>query len=211
MMNDNGVVTSPTLLQDLGDPDRRDEAWRTFLERYRPLIHGWCGRSGLNAGDAEEVSAAVLAKLVRAMRTFVYDPARRFRGWLRTVVDHEVCSLWRQRARRPGDYGSGAPGVHKELEAVRAPAAVEDLVRELDETLERDLERARQVTARVRQRVGPNTWEAFWRTAIDKEPAGDVAGRLGLTVAAVYMAKRRVGCMLREEGARLLDAEARKG
>ncbi len=84
-------------------------------------------------------------------------------------------------------------------------AAVGELVDELDETLDRDLRLAQQVTARVRARVQEQTWRAFWWTAIAKQPAADVARRLKMTVAAVYMAKKRVGRMLHEEGAKLYD------
>src|SRR5947208_1855239 len=113
MTDGNAVLTSPTLLHDLEDPDQREAAWRTFLKRYQPLIYRWSRPTGLNHDDAEEISRC------------------------------------------------------------------------------------------VRARVEPNTWQAFWLTAVGKESGRDVADRLGLTVAAVYMAKRRVGKMLRAEAERL--------
>jgi RNA polymerase sigma-70 factor (ECF subfamily) len=207
MANGDGVLTSPTLLRELREPGRRERAWHTFLERYRPLIRGWCHRAGLGRDDAEEVSDAVLAKLVTAMSTFVYDPARRFRGWLRAVVENEVRALWRQRARHPGDRASGDPHVQGELEKVEAPGGVEDLVQALDETLDRDLRQAHRVVARVRGRVAEHTWQAYWLTAIEGKPADEVARGLGMKVATVYQAKKRVGEMLREEGARIQGPE----
>src|SRR5262245_64439447 len=89
MTDGSTVLTSPTLLRELGDPDHRDVAWRTFLQRYQPLIYRWSRRKGLNHDDAEEVRDRVLSKLVTALRDFDYDPARRFRGWLKTVVENE--------------------------------------------------------------------------------------------------------------------------
>jgi RNA polymerase sigma-70 factor (ECF subfamily) len=202
MATDDGALTSPTLLHQLGEPGN-DPAWRAFLARYGPLIHAWCRRAGLRRDDAEEVSAAVLAKLVPEMRRFVYDPARRFRGWLKTVVDRSVAGFWRQRSRHPDYLGSGDSGVRERLEAIPAPPDTEGLVRELDDTLVRDLQQAQQVAARVQARVEPRTWQAFQRTALGGEPAAEVARELGLTVGAVYEAKRRVGRMLREQGAKL--------
>jgi RNA polymerase sigma-70 factor (ECF subfamily) len=204
----NGVLTSPTLLAGLGDPNRREEAWRIFLERYRPLISGWCRRLGLNAADAEDVTGAVLAKLVLALPTFVYDPGLRFRAWLWTVVDHEACDLWRWQARHPADRGVGDCRSRRNLEESEAASAVDDLVRELDETLERDLRLARQIAASVRKRVEPATWQAFWQTAMENRTPRDVAARLGMNVSAVYMAKSRVARMLRDEGARLRSADS---
>ena len=195
------VLTSLTLLRKLAAPGDRDDAWRTFYERYRPLISAWCVRSGLYYHDAEEVGAAVLAKMVRVLRTtFVYDQAGGFRKYLRTVVANEARSLWRQRYRRPGDRGTGNPEMGRRLAELCAPDDVAALVDELDQTLERDLRRARRVMARVRRRVAPRTWHAYWRTAMCREAAAGVARDLGMTVGAVYEAKNRVGEMLRAEG-----------
>jgi RNA polymerase sigma-70 factor (ECF subfamily) len=210
MTDDNAVLTSPTLLRDLGDPDQREAAWRAFLQRYQPLIYLWSRRTGLNHGDAEDISAAVLSKLVTALRDFVYDPAHRFRGWLKTVVGNEVRSLYRQRARRPGDRGSGHPLVHRKLAELPTPPIAE-LVEQLDNTLARDLHDAEEVTRRVQGRVETHTWQAFWLTAVREESGRDVAGQLGMTVAAVYMAKRRVGQMLRAEAERLQADQRRQG
>src|SRR5262249_56693266 len=100
MTDGNAVLTSPTLLRDLGDPAHREAAWRTFLQRYQPLIYGWSRRQGLNHDDAEEVSAAVLSELVTALPGFVYDPARRLRAWLNKLVTHEVANPYPHRGPR---------------------------------------------------------------------------------------------------------------
>jgi RNA polymerase sigma-70 factor (ECF subfamily) len=197
----NEVLTSLTLLRDLASPENRDAAWRTFHERYWPLIAGWCFRSGLRYHDAEEVSAAVLAKMFRVLRTsFEYDRAGGFRKYLRAAVANEARTLWRQRARRPGDRASGHPEADRRLAALCTPDPVDELVEELDQTLAQDMRRARRVMARVRRRVAPRTWQAYWRTAMRREPAAGVAQSLGMTVGAVYEAKNRVGEMLRAEG-----------
>src|SRR5262249_46611718 len=44
ILQHDDLPTSLTLLGDLNDPHRREEAWRLFLERYRPLLQGWCAR-----------------------------------------------------------------------------------------------------------------------------------------------------------------------
>jgi RNA polymerase sigma-70 factor, ECF subfamily len=210
MTDRTGVTTNPQLLREVADPENNEAAWRTFLERYQPLIHGWCCRSRLSPDQSEEVTGRVLAKLVTAMRTkYTHDPACRFRGWLRTVVQNEVITFWREQVRRPGDRASGDPAVYRELERVETPAALDELAAELDEALERDLRLSRRVTERVRARVQENTWRAFWLTTMTKQPAADVARRLGMTVAAVYMAKSRVGRLLQEEGMRLCGPDAK--
>jgi RNA polymerase sigma-70 factor (ECF subfamily) len=213
MTDGTAALTSPSLLRDLGDQDHPgwEARWRTFLGRYQPLIYGWSRRTGLGHDDAEEVTAAVLSKLVTALRDFVYDPSHRFRGWLKTLVENEVRSLYRQRGRRPGDRGSGHPAAHRRLAELQATDSIDELVEQLDGTLARDLRDAEEVTRRVQARVEPNTWQAFWLTAVGEESGRDVAGRLGMTVAAVYQATWRVGQMLRAEGERLQVARRQGG
>ena len=44
----------------------------------------------------------------------------------------------------------------------------------------------------------PSTWQAFWQTAIEGKPARAVAVDLGITVAAVYLARSRIMARLRQ-------------
>jgi RNA polymerase sigma-70 factor (ECF subfamily) len=46
--------------------------------------------------------------------------------------------------------------------------------------------------------VQPKTWQAFWKTAVENKPGEQVAKELGISVAAVYIAKSRVIYRLRE-------------
>jgi len=195
-------ATSPTLLGELWDL-KNERAWGKFLTQYKPLIDAWCARWGLQPADTEEVTAKVLYDLARAMPTFRYDPAQRFRAWLRVVVDNAVRTYWRDLGRRPGARGSGDPEVLKNLAQTADPGEVDGLVQELEETIDRDLARAQEVLARVRARVKDHTWQAYWRTVIEGQPAKEAAAQLGLTTAAVYVAKKRVGDMLRAAGAEL--------
>jgi RNA polymerase sigma-70 factor (ECF subfamily) len=211
MADDLGISTSPTLLRELANPATREAAWRTFLERYQPLIQRWARSRGLNHEEADDISAVVLAKLVEVMASFHYDPTKRFRSWLRTVVDNEVCSFWRQAARRPCAQGSGDPAVQQFLEQIPSREDLDALVETLDEAVQNDLRLAREIEMRVRKRVQERTWQAFWLTAMENQPAKAVAQQLGMTVAAVYMAKHRVDRLLRTEGARLRGrADGRK-
>jgi RNA polymerase sigma-70 factor (ECF subfamily) len=211
MTDGNGVLTSPTLLQHLDDPAHREVAWRVFLNRYQPLIYGWSRRMGLDHNDAEDISADVLSKLLTALRGFVYDPAHSFRGWLRTLVENKVLTLYRQRARRQGDQASGHPLAHQVLAEHPTPDPVGEMLEQLDDSVTRDLRDAEEVIRRVRARVQASTWEAFWLTAIGEQSGRDVAARLGLSVGAVYVAKRRVAQMLRAEAERLRGAPREGG
>jgi RNA polymerase sigma-70 factor (ECF subfamily) len=47
--------------------------------------------------------------------------------------------------------------------------------------------------------VAPHTWEAFQLLVVDGLPAAEVAAKVRMQVAMVYVAKSKVTKMLREE------------
>jgi RNA polymerase sigma factor (sigma-70 family) len=196
-------ATSASLFRELWNPGNKERAWGTFLARYRPLIDRWCRRLGLQEADAQEVASEVLVKLARALPAFHYDPQKRFRGWLKTVVENAVRNWWRDTARRPGARGSGDSDVAGLLEQAAEDGEVDTLASEMDERLEADLAVARQAVEQVQPRVKEHTWRAFWLTAVEGKSGPEAAAELGLPVAHVYVAKKRVGALLREAAAAL--------
>jgi RNA polymerase sigma-70 factor (ECF subfamily) len=195
--------TSRKLLTLLRGAACDEAAWLAFVERYRPVIDRWIRQSRLQPADVDEVQARVLACLVRALRELDYDPARRFRGWLRTVVLNTVRSYWRER-RKPGAVGTGGEHSSERLEQIEVPDPVRLMADELDDRVQADLQLAERAIARVVGKVAAHTWEAFWLTAILGRSAAEAAGQLGVSTAAVYMAKSRVAKMLRAEGESIL-------
>jgi RNA polymerase sigma factor (sigma-70 family) len=191
----NDEDTSLTLLERLQKDPASASAWDAFVRRYRPRIYGWCQTWGLQGADADDVTQQVLAKLTGAMRSFHYDPSRRFRAWLKTVTRH-AWSDWVAGRRR--DAGSGDSGVLEMLHTVEARA---DLEQRLEEAFDREL--LETAMHRVRQRVEARTWEAFRLTALDGLPGAEAAAQLGMPVAHVFVAKHRVQKMLHAEIRRL--------
>src|SRR5262245_22195921 len=107
-MQPDELATSLSMLYDMNDPPRREEAWRLFLERYRPLLNGWCARKGLPPGERDDVIASVLLRLVQSLGAFQVEKRKgpgSFRAWLRTVVENTVRGAYRDRLRHPGDRG----------------------------------------------------------------------------------------------------------
>ena len=76
-----------------------------------------------------------------------------------------------------------------------------------DEQWSRDYERriVEWAVDRIRGHFRDVTWQAFRRTAIDGQPARQVAAELGLSVGAVYLAKARVLKRLQQCVARIDD------
>ena len=48
------------------------------------------------------------------------------------------------------------------------------------------------LSSAVKDDFESHTWDAFWRTCVKQESAQTVASELQMSIAAVYMAKRRV-------------------
>lgn len=199
---DDSVRTSATLLMRLRQLDDRD-AWCQFVEQYTPRIYGWCRRYGLQDSDSADVTQEALGKLVKAIRTFDYDPQRgSFRGWLKTVTHHAIQDFLKdiERAGR----GSGDTHVGLALAAIQAPDAVSELTALLEAEAEREV--LREAEAYVQLRVKLTTWEAYRLTAVESLSAAEAARRLGMPVAEVYVAKSRVLKLLRHRVAQLEGA-----
>lgn len=203
MAEAHGPQTRATLLRRLataGDPDQA--AWAEFVELYGDLIYRWCLAWGLQEADARDVTQRVLLKLAARMKTFAYDPAQRFRSWLRAVAKSALCDFEADRSRQ--------------LEASTECGGINHLLRlearsDLEERIEAEYERElfEEALRRVRLRVAPHTWEAFRLTALEGVRAAEVAQQLHMRVGTVYEARSSVVKKLQEERAALEGEEER--
>jgi RNA polymerase sigma-70 factor (ECF subfamily) len=186
----SGLETNPTLLLRLRRSPADQDAWKQFVERYGGLIFGWCRRWGLQIADADDVTQAILLKMVRALPKFDYDSGLSFRSWLKTLTHHawyDSISLRRAIASGGGEHDN----------ALDTVPARDDLVQQMEAAYDQEL--AESALERIRMRVHPTTWEAFQRTAVKNEPVADVAAALGLTVMNVYKARSNVQKLLKDE------------
>src|SRR5262245_39468325 len=185
-------TTRVTFLARLRQDPTDQAAWDEFVERYGRHIYRWCRQWKLQDADAEDVTQDILVKLARKLRAFTYDPSGSFRGWLKTLAHH----AWRDFVDSPR-RAQAAAGDGQVWELMKTLEAREDLVQKLQEAFDHDLLEAAKV--RVRLRVAPHTWEAFRLVALKGLPAAEVAAKVQMQVAMVYVAKRKVQKMLQEE------------
>jgi RNA polymerase sigma factor (sigma-70 family) len=186
--------TDVIMLLRLGRSPPDQAAWEAFVERYGPKIHAWCRAWRLQEADAQDVTQAVLAKLVLQLRRFAYDPSQSFRGWLRTLVKH-VCSDC-MTDRRRGAW-TAAQIQNDGLDPIQSAVARADLGRRLE--AEFDLELLEEAERRVRRRVATHTWEAYRLTALEGLSGAEAASRLGMKVAAVFISRSNVTKQLQRE------------
>jgi RNA polymerase sigma-70 factor (ECF subfamily) len=185
-------ITRASLLARIRDA-RDQDAWRRFVQIYAPVVYGYAREQGLQDADAADLTQEVLYTVSAAAGRLNYDPKRgSFRSWLFTVAHHKVYDLLAQQRRQC--RATGGVGGQELLEAQPA--------RDEDRSLwEREYEQRlfNWAAEQVRDRFHDSTWQAFWQTAVEGKNGKEVAQRLGITVAAVYLAKSRVMAQLRQQ------------
>jgi RNA polymerase sigma factor (sigma-70 family) len=230
MPDDEPIPTRASLLRRLKDPADR-ETWEEFHRTYHGLIYGTARRAGLNETEADEVVQETLIAVARKMPAFSYDPAKdSFKGWLLQVVQWRIADQFRRRpvagSESPSTIAStpGAASVR-----VETPTFVTNASRRLEEdatrtdTVERipdpagsglnaiwDEEWAKHLLStaldRIKRQVNPAHYEIYHLHVVLGKPVSEVKRALGVSVGQIYLAKHRVGTMLKSELRKLESA-----
>jgi RNA polymerase sigma-70 factor (ECF subfamily) len=188
------ATTRPSLLVRIRD-QRDRQAWAEFVQIYAPLVYAFAQKKGLQDADAADLTQEVLRAVARAVPRLEYDPRRgSFRGWLFTIVRNELHD-WHARQR-----GRGSGDSDQQWRLEQQPARADD-----QETWDHEYERQLLAWAaeRIRRDFQETTWQAFWLTAVQGKSGKEVAAILGMSTAAIYLAKRRVMMRLKEQIAQL--------
>ena len=176
------------------------DAWKDLAALYRPLIFGWLNRQGVKARDLDDLSQEVLLSVVKHLPSFQHSGNRgAFRSWLRTIV----CSRTADHLRSIGASTQARGGSRASL-ALREIADPDiRLNQQWDE--EHDRYVLQCLLDLVEEEFEPFTLKAFRRLALDGVRGAEAAQELGLSVAAVYVAKSRVLQRIRQEAEGLID------
>lgn len=185
-------TTPASLLERLRRPDEHD-AWLRFVQLYTPLLCFWARRVHVPAAEIPDLVQEVFVVLVRKFPDFNYDPDKSFRAWLQTLTVNKWREL--QRRQRPTVSINGA--LHADVAASADGNSVDDA--EYRSVL------AARALQLMRTDFEPTTWQACWKHTVEGTPAKEVATQLGISPAAVYVAKARVLSRLRQELKGLID------
>ena len=207
MPSDESIPTRASLLErlkDLGD----QASWNDFYQTYRELIYSVARRAGLNETEADEVVQETVISVARKMPGFRYDPAvDSFKGWLLTVTRWRILDQL-QKSRAVGGPSLLRSAARHEEEGTRTPTAERipdpsgfDLAAIWDEEWKKNLLNA--ALARIKRQVHPQHYEIYHLLVILGKPAREVAQTLGVNAAQVYLAKHRVGALVKKEVKRL--------
>jgi RNA polymerase sigma-70 factor (ECF subfamily) len=185
-------TTSETLIARVKDPADAT-AWTDFVAIYRPVIYRMARRRAMQDADAHDVAQKVLLAVSQAIAN--WEPGKDrppFRAWLLVLSRNAIINAL---SRRRPDAGSGSTQtlelLHEQVD--NDPQTTAELA------LEARRETLRWATEQVRGEFSEAIWRMFWETAVLGRTPADVAGELGRTPGAVYMARFRVMQRLKEK------------
>lgn len=202
------IPTRQSLLSRLKDWND-NESWREFFDTYWRLIYNAALRAGLTDAEAQDVVQETLLSVSKNMATFRYDAKGSFKSWLLRLTTWRVTDQFRKR--RPGldknkPHDSTDTGTAT-LEKIADPAglALEAL---WDEEWESNL--LNVALERVKTRVSAKHYQVFSFYVLRGWPVLRVARALKVSPTVVYLAKHRVGRLVKQEIERLRTKPAHK-
>jgi RNA polymerase sigma-70 factor (ECF subfamily) len=190
----SAVSIASSLLVRLKGQD--NQSWQELHFLYSPIIGQWLRRARIEENDAADLEQEVFQSVWRKIGDFQRDGSgSTFRGWLWIITQNKIRDMFRRRNKAArGEGGTDALlrinriATPDDDESSECPVPDDDENREL-------IRRAIQL---VKRDVKPETWDAFWLTAVEGLSAADVGERLQLKVGTVYTARSRVLTRLRE-------------
>lgn len=202
--DEESLATRQSLLRRLGDKDDA-EGWQEFFGTYWGLIYRMARRAGLNDADAQDVVQETVIAVARKMEGFVYDPERgSFKAWLRQLtrwrIQNQLLRNRREADRRHHRHPNEEEARTSTVERVADPAS-EEFESEWDTRWEENL--LKVALDRTKRRVSPGSYRIYDCCVHQELAAGRVARLLRVNVAKVYLARHRVGRVVREELLRL--------
>jgi len=209
MSDHESIATRQSLLvrlKDLGD----QQSWREFFDTYWRLIHVTALKAGLTESEAEEGVQEVMIAAAKKMPEFAYEPSKdSLKGWLLAVTRWKIGDQFRKRqsagiAREslieppnlivlPGDDDSSRTRTVERVPDPHSP----NLETIWDSEWRENVLRA--ALDRVKRSVNPAHYEMYYLHLVQGLSARDTARALGVSTAAVYVAKHRVGKLLARE------------
>ena len=200
------LATRSTLLSKMKDLDDQ-ESWLDFYDIYWKLIYNVAPKAGLSDADAQDVVQETILTVVRKIKEFDYDRNKgSFKGWLKVVTRSRITDHWRKQGRR-----ADKPNRHINEDAANDP--IETIPDPSGFELERIWEQEWQSNLHsmaidhVRLKISAQQFQIFDCYVLKEWSVEDIKRKLGFSTGQIYMAKYRVGKLLKQELEILLEEE----
>lgn len=178
-------------------------SWDEFYRTYWRLIYAVARQAGLRDDEAWDTVQETILTIAKQSRTGGYDPQKgSFKKWLWHITRWRIKDSFKNRLieTAPGD----------DTTAITDAADLPDLHSESFERVwEQEWQRniIKAATERVKMQINPKQFQIFDYCVLRGMSTADVRRRLGVSLAQVYLAKHRVGSILRHEIEQLKQAE----
>jgi RNA polymerase sigma-70 factor (ECF subfamily) len=189
------LATRRSLIDRLANWDDQ-RRWQEFFDTYWKLIYAAARRSGLTDAEAQDAVQETIITVARQIEKLRYDPAiGSFKGWLLQITRWRIADQLRKRDRAV-KLQSNDDQRTATIERVPDPN-----VADLDAFWEKEWQQnlfAAAIT-RVKKKVDPKQFQIFDCYVRKEWPAQEVARKLRVSVGQVYLARHRVGALLKKE------------
>ncbi len=200
-MTNDGDDTLPTRQSLLGRMKNLDDqqSWKEFFDTYWRLIYGVAIQAGLSDAEAQEVVQETIVSVARKMRDFKYDPQiGSFKSWLMLLTRRRIIDQFRKRPRECGFPGP-APGETSQTAPVARVADPATLPVEKVWQGEWQKNLLQSAMERTKRHCSPRQFQLFELYVIKEWPVERITQTLGVSAGQVYLAKLRIGNLIKKE------------
>jgi RNA polymerase sigma-70 factor (ECF subfamily) len=182
--------------------------WDDFYQTYWRLIYSVAIKSGLRSDEAFDCVQETILSIAKQSKKKLYDPEQgSFKTWLMNMTRWRINDQFRKRKKDTAMAGGEWDNERKTAVIDRFEDPQGDLLGRLWD-VEWKMNVADAALARVKAQVSPKQYQIFHYYVIKQWDATKVQEHLNVSMAQVYLAKHRVGSVLKKELARLEeDAE----
>ncbi len=191
--------TRKSLIERLGDwEDQR--SWEEVHKTYHRLILSVALDSGLRHEEALDVVQETFFRLAQQQKEGKYDPEKgSFKAWLMNQARWRINDQFRKRKKDTAMMDFGSPDDSRRtavLDRCEDPDGP-DIEKMWDEEWSKSL--TERGLAATKQLVAPKQFQIYDCYVVKEWSASKVKEELGISIAQVYLAKNRVGGILKKE------------
>ena len=201
-VNAETIPTRASLLSRIKNSEDHD-GWKRFFDTYSQLIYNTAVKAGLTRAEAQDAVQETFVSAMKSMPKFNYDPAKgSFKSWLMQLTSWRITDQLRKRRHDAGR-------VHQPDDS---PASTDTIGGMADphppqlETIWNDEWESNlwgAATERVKSMVNPKHYQIFDLYVRQQKSVWEIAKMLKVNAGQVYLAKHRVGGLIKKEITRL--------
>ncbi len=177
--------------------------WDEFYQTYWRLIYSVAVKAGLRPDEAFDCVQETILSIAKQSKRKLYDPEQgSFKTWLMNMTRWRINDQFRKRKKDTAMAGGEWDNDRKTAVIDRVEDPNGDLLSRLwDVEWKKNV--ADAALSRVKAQVSPKQYQIFHYYVIKQWDAKKVQDHLNVSMAQVYLAKHRVGTVLKRELAKL--------